>query len=339
MIKIYEGDDPPPLSLCARGKHAHESWPEYRECYAKLQEMYTYHWELQNLRGTKMHELCQVSVDIFADHAEAECTVGPGFENPSLLKFWDNPVGGFVRFIGTMVKHVRGAQRGPCPLCKEQEDQHDYTACLRIVHLEMRGDKLSVTTNKPLPMNPPSDPMPTTRSTPKNPQPVPISESTNAGTPKMPALVEGQYTCYRRPCINCTDPFPAHLTSECKEPTSPNVGLQLLWKMITHQGIQLFAQAQRWNMRQTEDREPCGVCQTELKEHDFRACIMRAQVQTDVWGRIKVQLSHPKEKLDKRLVEPRKHSHQTIEELKECFLKKKPMFESSQSEGSNANCS
>ena len=193
----------------------------------------------------------------------------------------------------------------------------------------MEGDELSVTTNKPPPRNPPPDPNPTTGATPKNLQLVPTSESTEAETPKTPALVEGCYTCYRRPCINCADPFPAHLTPECKESTNPNVGLRLLWEMVTHQGIQLFAQAQHWNMGKTEDREPCGVCQAELKEHDFWTCIMRARIWTNFWGRIEIQPSHPKEKLDKCPVEPQEHSHQTIEEVKECFFKKKPMFKSS----------
>ena len=89
--------------------------------------------------------------------------------------------------------------------------------------------------------------------------------------------MKGQYTCYKQLCVNCTDPLPAHLTSECKEPTSPNFGLRLLWQMPTHWGIQLLAQANRWNAEQTEDQEPCEVCQKELKEHDLRMCFMRAR--------------------------------------------------------------
>ena len=68
----------------------------------------------------------------------------------------------------------------------------------------------------------------------------------------------------------------------------------------------------------------------ELKEHDLRACFMRASVRSDFWRRFTVQLSNPKESLDRCPVDPRSHSHQTLEELKECFFKKKPMFESSQ---------
>ena len=228
VIKIYEGDESPLLGLCAGGQHAHESWPEYRKCYSDLGEKYAYRRELRDLRGTKMHDLCWVCVDIFADHAEAECPVGPGFENPSLLGFWDNAVGSFVRFIGTMVEHVGGAQTGPCPLCKVQEDQHDYATCLQTVSLEMKGDELSVTTNRPLPRNPQPDPNPlgpTPGMTPKTPQLGPMPKSPSGGTSNKPAIMKGRYTCYRQPCVNCTDPLPAHLTSNCKEPTSPNVGL------------------------------------------------------------------------------------------------------------------
>ena len=254
-----------------------------------------------------MHDLCQVYADIFADHTEAECPVGPGFENPSLLGFWDNPVGSFVRFIGTMVEHAGGAQTGPCPLCKVQEDQHDYAACLRMVSLEMKGDELSVTTNRPSPRSPQPDPNPlgpTPGTTSKTPQSGPTPKSPSGGTSNKPAIMKGQYTCYGRPCVNCTDPFPAHLTSECKEPTSPNVSLRLLWQTPTHRGIQLLAQAHQWNAEQTEDQEPCEVCQKELKEHDLRVCLMRARVQSDFWGQFTVQLSNPKESLDRCPVDP-----------------------------------
>ena len=90
VIKIDDGDESSPLSLCAGGQHAHKSWQEYRKCYTELQEKYTYR---PYLRETTTHKLCRVCVDIFADHAEAECPVRPGSESPSLLEFWDNPVG------------------------------------------------------------------------------------------------------------------------------------------------------------------------------------------------------------------------------------------------------
>ena len=79
VIKIYKGDEPPPLGLCAGGQHAYDSWPEYRKCYSDLREKYACQRKLRDLRGTKTHNLCQVCVDIFADHTEAECPVGPEF--------------------------------------------------------------------------------------------------------------------------------------------------------------------------------------------------------------------------------------------------------------------
>ena len=68
--------------------------------------------------------------DIFADHEETQCPVGPGSENPLLLSFWDEPTEGFLWLIGTLVEHVNGTQTGLCPLCMIQEDQHDYATCL-----------------------------------------------------------------------------------------------------------------------------------------------------------------------------------------------------------------
>ena len=171
VIMIDDGDELPPLSLCAGGQHAHKSWQEYRKCYIELQEKYTYLRELHTLRGTKTHELCWVCVDIFTDHAEDECPVGPGFGSPSLLEFWDHPIHSFVRFIGTMVEHAGGTTTGPCPLCKVQEDQHDYAACLRAVKIEMKEGELNVTTSRRRCGDPPPDPNPTgpiPRTTPKN---------------------------------------------------------------------------------------------------------------------------------------------------------------------------
>ena len=194
MIRIHKGDKPPPLGLCAGGQHAHESWPGYRKCYSDLREKYAYQRELRDLRGNKTNDLCQVCVDIFADHAETECLVRTGCENPSLLEFWDNPVGSFVKFIGAMVEHTRGAQTGPCPLCKVQEDQHDYTTCLRMVSLEMKDDELSVTTNRPLPGNCQPVPNPlglTPGMTPKTPQLGLTPKPPSRGTSNQPAIMKG----------------------------------------------------------------------------------------------------------------------------------------------------
>ena len=193
------------------------------------------------MRGTKTHELCQVCADIFVDHAEAQCPVGPGFENPSLLGFWDDPIGSFVRFIGTLVEHMRGTQTGSCPLCNVQEDQHDYAVCLWTASIELQEGELNVTTSRrhrgDPPLNPNSmGPTPGTapQVTPKNPQPVPESESPGRGTSSDKAMMRGRYTCYAQPCVNCTDTFPSHLTPECKETRSVNIGLRLLWHLMTH---------------------------------------------------------------------------------------------------------
>ena len=178
VILFDEGDEPSPLGLCTGGQHAHESWQEYRDCYAKLQEKYTLRKELHVIRGSKTNKLCRVCADIFADHAEAQCPVGPGSENPSLLKLWDNPVGDFVRFIGVMVEHVKGVQMGPCPLCNVQEEQHDYTACLQTANVELKEGELNVTTSRRKHGDPPPDPNPmgpTPGTTPKTMQPVPAS--------------------------------------------------------------------------------------------------------------------------------------------------------------------
>ena len=163
-------------------------------------------------------------------------------------------------------------------------------------------------------------------------KPVPPSESPGRGTsgdPGDPDVMRGCCTCYRQPYPNCTNPFPSHRVPECKEPTSVNIGLRFLWHLVTHQGIQLLAQAHRWNNRLTEDDEPCDICGKRLEEHDLRACILRALVRSDVWGRFNVQLSNPTGILDLCPVEPRSYGHETLEELRSCFFNKKTMFESS----------
>ena len=98
------------------------------------------------------------------------------------LVFWDDPIGSFVRFNGTLVEHMRGTQTGSCPLCNVQEDQHDYAVCLWTASIELQEGELNITTSRrhrgDPPLNPNSmGPTPGTalQVTPKNPQPVPES--------------------------------------------------------------------------------------------------------------------------------------------------------------------
>ena len=87
-------------------------------------------------------------------------------QEPSLLKLWDDPMGNFVRFIGTMVQHADGIRTGPCPLCGTQEDQHDYATCLRTAMIRLEGGQLNIMTGRgcwgdpPLDQDPPPDPDP-----------------------------------------------------------------------------------------------------------------------------------------------------------------------------------
>ena len=136
---------------------------------------------------------------------------------------------------------------------------------------------LDITTGPRCNNNPPPGPNPpgptpgiTPQVTPKTPQPTPGSESPGRGTTGEKAMMRDRYTCYAQPCIHCADPFLSHLTPECNETKSIYVGLRLLWQSVTHRGIQLLAQAHRWNNCHMEDDEPCDVCGTELKEHDLR---------------------------------------------------------------------
>ena len=203
-IKFDAGEEPSPVNLCAGGQHAHESWQEYRQCYANLQEKYSLCRELRALRGDKTHELCQVCADIFVDHANAQCPIGPGSENPSLLSFWDDPTGSLIWFIGTMVEHANGTQTGPCPLCTIQEDQHDYTTCLRAAKIELREGELSVMTSRRHHGDPPPDPNPTgptpgttPRTAQKTPGPMPSADSPSQGTSGSKGMImKGRYTCY-----------------------------------------------------------------------------------------------------------------------------------------------
>ena len=216
VIGFDQEGEPSPLSLCAGGQHAHESWQEYRQCYTKLQEKYALCRELRVARGTKTHELRQVCADIFTDHAKTQCPVGPGFENPSPLWFWDNPISSFVRFIGTMVEHARVTQTGPYPLCKVQEDQYNYTVCLWTASMELKEGELNVTTSRRQHGDPPPNPNPTgptPGTTPKTPHPVPVSMSPSRGTSGNPGMMRGHYTCYGQLCVNCCNPFPSHLTA------------------------------------------------------------------------------------------------------------------------------
>ena len=197
--KTFHGEgEASPLGLCAGREHAHDSWQEYKKCYAEIQRKCNLWQELHVLRGAKAHGLYWVCADIFVDHDEAQCPVGPGSENPTLLSFWDNPIESFVRVVGTMVEWVRGVQTGPCPLCNVQEDQHDYAVCLRTAKFELKEGTLNVTTGQRRKDNPSPNPNPTgptpgttPQVTPKTPQPTLGSESPGKGTTGKEAMMRG----------------------------------------------------------------------------------------------------------------------------------------------------
>ena len=56
---------------------------------------------------------------------------------------------------------------------------------------------------------------------------------------------------------------------------------------------------------------------------------MKVRVRVDVCGWFKLTASIPNEKLDPCPIDPRKHSHDSIEGLKECYLGKRIAFEGS----------
>ena len=117
QIRFYEEGGEPTLGLCATGDHAHKDWQQYKECYAKAKEKIGLRQRLREIRGTKLHELCRLCVDIFTDHEEAQCPWGPELRNPPLLDLWDHLTVAFIQFMGVMAGHTRGTLEGSCPLC------------------------------------------------------------------------------------------------------------------------------------------------------------------------------------------------------------------------------
>ena len=117
QIRFYEEGGEPALGLCATGDHAHKDWQQYKECYAKAKEKIGLRQRLREIRGTKLHKLCQLCVNIFADHEEAQCPWGLELRNPPLLDLWDHLTVAFIQFMGTMAGHTRGTLEGSCPLC------------------------------------------------------------------------------------------------------------------------------------------------------------------------------------------------------------------------------
>ena len=182
--------EPLPENLCAGGRHTHESWVEYRKCYAQLPEKYAFHRELHSLRGNKTHELCRKCADIFADHDSDQCQIGVEGEEPSLLKLWDDPTGNFVRFIGTMVQHADGTRAGPCPLCTTQVDQHDYATCLCTATIRLEGGQLNITTGRRRHGDPLPDPDPLLGPDPPVPDPNPLGP-TPGMTPRTAQSLRG----------------------------------------------------------------------------------------------------------------------------------------------------
>ena len=167
----------------------------------------------------------------------------------------------------------------------------------------------------------PNPPGPTPGTTPKSPpKSNPGFQSPAKGSTGEEEIMKGRYTCYPQPCTNCADPLPSHLSLACPKEKNENIRLLLLWTAITHKGIQLLTQAQRWNQNQTADMDPCCVCGEELKDHDLRKCILRAQIRVDGCGQFTAAASIEKENLNCCAVNALDHIHETAEEMKKCYL-------------------
>ena len=150
-----------PISVCAGGEHTHTNWQEYKECYGKVQKKLNCHRELRMIRGAKTHELCRKCIYIFVAHTEAQCPMDPEQVNSSLLDLWESPTVDFVRLVGTMAKHARKIQQGPCPLCKAQEEWHDYAMCLRTAKITRERGMLNIMTAQRHTRGSAPDPVPT----------------------------------------------------------------------------------------------------------------------------------------------------------------------------------
>ena len=143
-----------------------------------------------------MNELCQKCVDIFADHEEARCAIALEQMNLLLLDLWNSLTADFVKFIGTMAKHARGILKGSCPLCKAQEEQHNYTMCLQTAKIKVERGMLKITMGQGCLGQPLLDPNPmgsmpgtTPKPNPKTPSEQPKAKSPAKGTASEDEMV------------------------------------------------------------------------------------------------------------------------------------------------------
>ena len=124
-----------------------------------------------------------LTTDYFETHKAEECP-REGRGNPTLAKFLEAKDMGLFRLLCVVVSRLSKWKTGPCPVCKDQDPEHDVQECVRVARYSKENDQLVVR--------------------PRVPELEPTAQE----------WITGAYG----PCHKCSDPLANHLVDDCQEP-------------------------------------------------------------------------------------------------------------------------
>ena len=241
--------------------------------------------EIQQFRGNE-RRWCQRCTDYFATHKAEECP-REGGGNPTLAKFLEAKDMGLFRLLRVVVSRLSKWETGPCPVCKDQDPEHDVQECVRVARYSKENDQLVVR--------------------PRVPEPEPTAQE----------RITGAYG----PCHKCGDPLANHLVDDCQELEGENIGLRLMIMDTTRLGTEIERQVFEWNTYQIEMEEICLGCQQEIEEdHDVRACIQCTYVYADEVGKFGTKARTEEDNKACVVQKTKPHTHSTCDEMRKCFV-------------------
>ena len=105
--------------------------------------------EIQQFRGNE-RRWCQRCTDYFTTHKVEECP-HEGGGNPTLAKFLEARDLRLFRLFRVVVSRLSKLEPGPCPVCKDQDPEHDVQECVRVARYSQENNQLVVKPKVPEP--------------------------------------------------------------------------------------------------------------------------------------------------------------------------------------------
>ena len=150
-----------PINRCISSQHTHTTWDAFMKCQEDQEERQGLIRVVQQFKGDE-RRWCRRCTDYFAKHRTEECP-HEGGGNPTLAKLLETKDVGLFRLFRVVIGRLSKQEPGPCPVCQDQDPEHDVQECVRTAHYSKEDDQLVVKTKAPDP-EPEPEPEPPTRN-------------------------------------------------------------------------------------------------------------------------------------------------------------------------------